>query len=429
MLRKSKILKNLFVPILCFLLSISFFSVPIITEAKVPDIDENIAGIESVIVSNCENKEISNLLYNYYKLKYKMLTTFIYDNGIEKYIATDCDEDIIQQLYINHCKMQLKDIKLKNCNIVIVVNDLVYTNNKYVVTFDEKSKYKYNFSTDDIFTEEVVEHTVTINENMQILYDEYDNDFKEEYENLLSGGLSSQKCVNTILQKSQARVEETKRLKKELYKRYLENKIDISTENAENQMMGVTTLAAAKSGFTRHAYNRNYAANYALKYALNPNKNYLNMETMGGDCTNFTSQCLKAGGIVADKTGSYKWYYTNANDRAPAWSDAQQFRIYYHSNVGSANVKGIRANTSTFANARLGDIVQWVVNKKAKHSMIIDGAYYEPWAFNDPWKYKTDVYICQHSTGKSGRAKHKLLSTKNIAKNQLEYVHIDSSYY
>lgn len=59
------------------------------------------------------------------------------------------------------------------------------------------------------------------------------------------------------------------------------------------------------------AYNRIAAVNYAYKYALKPNKEFVYFslrENIGGDCTNFTSQCLLSGG--ASMTYSpQSWYY------------------------------------------------------------------------------------------------------------------------
>lgn len=43
-------------------------------------------------------------------------------------------------------------------------------------------------------------------------------------------------------------------------------------------------------------YDRNKAVAYAHKYAYSRNPNYYNFDNIGGDCTNFVSQVLAAGG-------------------------------------------------------------------------------------------------------------------------------------
>ena len=39
-------------------------------------------------------------------------------------------------------------------------------------------------------------------------------------------------------------------------------------------------------------YDRNKAIRYAKKWAYSRNKKYLDFENIGGDCTNFVSQCI-----------------------------------------------------------------------------------------------------------------------------------------
>lgn len=43
------------------------------------------------------------------------------------------------------------------------------------------------------------------------------------------------------------------------------------------------------------AYDRARAVAYARRWALERNPAYLNFDGLGGDCTNFVSQCLYAG--------------------------------------------------------------------------------------------------------------------------------------
>lgn len=45
------------------------------------------------------------------------------------------------------------------------------------------------------------------------------------------------------------------------------------------------------------AYNPSKAVNYATSHCSNYNGNYFNYRNWGGDCANFVSQCMKAGGF------------------------------------------------------------------------------------------------------------------------------------
>ena len=67
------------------------------------------------------------------------------------------------------------------------------------------------------------------------------------------------------------------------------------------------------------AYNRLKATEYALKWALSRNPQYYNYDELGGDCTNFISQCLYAGTGEMNYRG-YGWYYINANQKSPSWT-------------------------------------------------------------------------------------------------------------
>ena len=46
------------------------------------------------------------------------------------------------------------------------------------------------------------------------------------------------------------------------------------------------------------AYNRDAAVAYAEKWALSRNPAFYNFSGIGGDCTNFASQCIYAGSGV-----------------------------------------------------------------------------------------------------------------------------------
>lgn len=62
-------------------------------------------------------------------------------------------------------------------------------------------------------------------------------------------------------------------------------------------------------------YNREDAVNYAKRYALSPNPNFRYFgiyANIGGDCTNFTSQCLFAGGAPMTYSTEYAWWYNNS---------------------------------------------------------------------------------------------------------------------
>ena len=75
-------------------------------------------------------------------------------------------------------------------------------------------------------------------------------------------------------------------------------------------------------------YDRAAAVRYAHEWAYGRNPRYYDYELIGGDCTNFASQCLYAGSRIMDYTPTYGWYYIDANRKAPAWTGVVYFYNY-----------------------------------------------------------------------------------------------------
>ena len=74
---------------------------------------------------------------------------------------------------------------------------------------------------------------------------------------------------------------------------------------------------------------------YARRWAFSANPAYYNFENIGGDCTNFVSQCLYAGGAVMNYTRDTGWYYNSLYDRAAAWTSVEYFYKFIVNNVSS----------------------------------------------------------------------------------------------
>ena len=55
-------------------------------------------------------------------------------------------------------------------------------------------------------------------------------------------------------------------------------------------------------------YDRQAAASYAKEWAFGRNPKYYNFNNLGGDCTNFASQCIYAGAGVMNFTPTFGWY-------------------------------------------------------------------------------------------------------------------------
>ena len=116
------------------------------------------------------------------------------------------------------------------------------------------------------------------------------------------------------------------------------------------------------------AYNRNAAVEYARKWALDRNPVFYDFENVGGDCTNFASQCIYAGSGIMNYTSDMGWYYRSSYDRAPAWSGVEYL---YNFLVNNKSV-GPYGHSVPQWEAKPGDIVQFgTFGGKFYHSPVI----------------------------------------------------------
>jgi hypothetical protein len=110
----------------------------------------------------------------------------------------------------------------------------------------------------------------------------------------------------------------------------------------------------------RIEYDRAAAVAYARQWAFRRNPAYLNFEKLGGDCTNFASQCLFAGIGVMNYEKDLGWYYRSPNDRAAAWTGVEYFYNFLMGNQkGIGNGAGPFAEEVELSKIQIGDFIQF----------------------------------------------------------------------
>lgn len=125
-------------------------------------------------------------------------------------------------------------------------------------------------------------------------------------------------------------------------------------------------------------YLREQAVDYATLFALSPNPHYKYFDvigTIGGDCTNFTSQCLKAGGAPFIFDSSHPWWYKNKylnTSWSVSWAVAHSLywclKVNHHDNLPGP--KG--SETKDIYELKLGDLIFYEdINGLIFHSAII----------------------------------------------------------
>jgi len=123
-------------------------------------------------------------------------------------------------------------------------------------------------------------------------------------------------------------------------------------------------------------YNRQAAVEYAKKWAFLRNPAFFNFETLGGDCTNFISQCLLAGDMPMNFTPIYGWYYKNLKNRAPAFSSA---KYLYNFLTREKHTTGPVAIECEIKDLEVGDIIQLTFdNAVFTHSLLVVKAGEDP---------------------------------------------------
>lgn len=116
-------------------------------------------------------------------------------------------------------------------------------------------------------------------------------------------------------------------------------------------------------------YNRTAAVAYAKKWALSRNPRYFNFDGMGGDCTNFASQCLFAGSGVMNYTKDVGWYYNTPTDRAAAWSGVQYLHKFLTNNRGV----GPFAKETAIDALKIGDLLFLQSGQNLYHTLVVTG--------------------------------------------------------
>lgn len=166
---------------------------------------------------------------------------------------------------------------------------------------------------------------------------------------------------------------------------------------------------AKQSNLREIQYNRGKAVAYANEWAYRRNPAYYDFSEIGGDCTNFASQCIYAGCGVMNFRPTYGWYYIGVNDRAPAWTSVKYLYQFLTTNEGA----GPYGTIVDLTDAQPGDLAQirFIGAEDFGHSPIIT-------LVSDPISTNS-IEIAAHTTDCNGRP---ISTYRNVA--ELRFIHI-----
>lgn len=150
-------------------------------------------------------------------------------------------------------------------------------------------------------------------------------------------------------------------------------------------------------------YNRENVVNYAKAWAFSRNPKYLDFDKLGGDCTNFASQCMHAGCGIMNYKPVFGWFYNSSTSRTASWSGVTFLYNFLTTNKGPGPyaIEVIQDELNT------GDIIQLGnENGRFYHSPVICDIT------------ENDIFVAAHSDDAYMRP----LSTYEYAK--IRYLHI-----
>ena len=151
---------------------------------------------------------------------------------------------------------------------------------------------------------------------------------------------------------------------------YLEQVVEQAELRQQQAAEETTTQAAGEP------YDREAAVAYADQWIEERSGDWADYTGSGGNCQNYASQVLYAGGIPMDIQGDYiwKWYDDTVSNRGVAWgrssswSGVKQFIDYAAGNTGYGLAAEVDAPYDT---GEPGDLIHMGVDSDWRHTVVI----------------------------------------------------------
>ena len=137
-----------------------------------------------------------------------------------------------------------------------------------------------------------------------------------------------------------------------------------------------------------HPYDRDAALDYMMTYCERRNDGWYAYDNMGGNCMNFGSQILLAGGIPMDYEGDARWYWESVKRTDLPFINVGDFLEYARVNTGYGLVADIDAG---FYTGEVGDLILFGVNSP-RHTTAICGLV------QDEQGRTVDYLLCSNTT-------------------------------
>jgi len=123
------------------------------------------------------------------------------------------------------------------------------------------------------------------------------------------------------------------------------------------------------------AYSATKAVAYARKWWNGHNPAFPNNDNHGGDCANFGSQCVNAGGLQMTSHTSSGWYATK-NGCSPNWENANRLYTYIKGHRGT-QIASTTQRPKYWSAAKVGDFIFFDLdtNGSVDHTTLVTYQY------------------------------------------------------
>ncbi len=165
-------------------------------------------------------------------------------------------------------------------------------------------------------------------------------------------------------------------------------------DNIDERLLGFNEDSADHVGLAEtlptadHPYDREAAVANAMKWVspkeVKRNPEWLVYDDRGGNCNNYVSQNIYAGGIPMDTKGyfesQWKFYDDRINSRqtpwgrSSSWTGVNEFYNYVKKNSGFGMVAMV---SEDFFAGEIGDVIIYGTEERWKHAVIITDVIYD----------------------------------------------------
>ena len=131
-------------------------------------------------------------------------------------------------------------------------------------------------------------------------------------------------------------------------------RLDEFLQNIAQRQAQRSSAGAAVDLTWDHDYDRQAAYTYMQLYIQDRSSQWMVYDDLGGNCQNFGSQVLHAGGIPMDETGDAQWFWHTDVYMHFSWINVGDFMEYAQTNTGYGLVADANAN---YYDGQAGDIL------------------------------------------------------------------------